>query len=234
MVGSQQPSTDERDQGNDCTEAWRAISFLESEHSSIRYYDEGFLDYFDYFNLDSNIYTACNPRSRMDSTESTGDTTTVAQIRAVAMTVREPKNAGEIADIAGVARNTAEKYLTQLVETNILTTVQHGRETCYYPDPVTQYFNQIRELVETHQKDDLTAELAAIREDIEEWKKSYAVDSPDELRTSVGDEIPAAERRQRQQDAADWEYYEHQATLIKQAIQLYDTIETTRDQRVAP
>lgn len=168
----------------------------------------------------------------MSSTEPTEHTTTAAQIRVVAMTVRKSKNAGEIAESAGVARNTAEKYLNQLVATNTLTTIQRGRETCYYPDPVTQYFDQIRDLIETQQKDGLTAELGAIREDIEEWKKSYEVDSPDELRASVGDEIPAAERRQRQHVAEDWEYYEHQATLIKQAIQLYDTIEATRDRRV--
>jgi len=147
------------------------------------------------------------------------------------MTVREPKNAGEIADSAGVARNTAEKYLTQLVATNTLATIQRGRETCYYPDPVTQYFEQIRELVDTHEKADLTAELAAIREDIDAWKKEYDVDSPDELRASVGDERPTAEHRQRRHDAEDWEYYEHQATLIKQALQLYDTIEATRKHR---
>ena len=167
----------------------------------------------------------------MSSTDSPEQMTTVDRIRAVAMTVGEPKNAGEIAESAEVARNTAEKYLTQLVATNTLTTIQRGRETCYYPDPVTQYFDQIRELVETQGKDDLTAELAAIREDIDAWKENYDVDSASELRASVGDEIPAAERQQRRRDAEDWEYYEHQATLIKQALQLYDTIEETREQR---
>ena len=156
-------------------------------------------------------------------------TTKVDRIREVAMTVREPKNAGEIADYAGVARNTAEKYLTQLVEVDKLTTVQRGRETCYYPDPVTQYFDQIRDLVNEHQKDELTAELIAIRDDIDEWKETYDVESADELRTTVGDDIPASKRGQRRHDAEDWEYYEHQATLNKQAIQLYDTIEATRD-----
>ena len=160
-------------------------------------------------------------------------TTKVARIREVAMTVREPKNAGEIADAAGVARNTAEKYLTQLVEADKLETIQRGRETCYYPDPVTQYFDQIRDLINEHQKDELTAELAAIRDDIDEWKDAYDVASADELRVTVGDDIPATERRQRRHDAEDWEYYEHQATLIKQAIQLYDTIEATRDNRLA-
>ena len=54
----------------------------------------------------------------------------------------------------------------------------------------------------------------------------------DELRTTVGNDIPASERRQRRHDAEDWEYYEHQAMLIKQAIQLYDTIEATRESRL--
>jgi len=169
----------------------------------------------------------------MSDTETTDHMTKVTRIREVAMMVREPKNAGEIADSAGVARNTAEKYLVQLVEANKLDTIQRGRETCYYPDPVTQYFDQIRDLISEHQKDELTAELAAIRDDIDEWKDAYDVASADELRATVGDDIPAAERRQRRHDAEDWEYYEHQATLIKQAIQLYDTIETTRDSQSA-
>ena len=168
----------------------------------------------------------------MSDAGATDHTTKVDRIREVAMTVREPKNAGEIADYAGVARNTAEKYLTQLVEVDKLTTVQRGRETCYYPDPVTQYFDQIRDLVNDHEKDELTAELIAIRDDIDEWKDRYDVESADDLRTTVGDDIPASERQQRRHDADDWEYYEHQTTLIKQAIQLYDTIEATRDTRL--
>ena len=169
----------------------------------------------------------------MSDSGTSDHTAKVDRIREVAMTVREPKNAGEIADAAGVARNTAEKYLTHLVEAGKLTTIQRGRETCYYPDPVTQYFDQLRGLIDEHEKDELTAELGAIRDDIDEWMDTYDVESADELRTTVGDDIPAAERRQRRHDAADWEYYEHQAELIKQAIQLYDTIEATRERRLA-
>ncbi len=169
----------------------------------------------------------------MSETGTTDHTAKIARIRAVAMTVREPKNAGEIADAAGVARNTAEKYLSQLVEADKLETVQRGRETCYYPDPVTQLFDQIRDLINEHQKDELTVELDAIRNDIDEWKKVYDVASADELRATVGDDIPAGERRQRRHDAQDWEYFVPRATLIKQAIQLYDTIEATRENRLA-
>lgn len=169
----------------------------------------------------------------MSDSGPTNHTAKLDGIREVAMTIREPRNAAEIADTAGVARNTAEKYLKQLVVADKLATIQRGRETCYYPDPVTQYFDQIRDLVEAHQKDELTAELGAIRDDIDDWKDEYDIESADDLRTTVGDDLPASERRQRRQDAEDWEYYEHQATLIKHAIQLYDTIETTRESQLA-
>jgi len=169
----------------------------------------------------------------MTDPESTDHTTKLTRIREVAMTAREPKNAGEIADAAGVARNTAEKYLRQLIEADKLETVQQGRETCYYPDPVTQYFDQIREFVNNHHKEELTAELNAIRNDIDDWKQTYDVSSADELRMTVGDDLPADERRQRRHDAEDWDYYTHQATLIQQAIQLYDTIEATRESRAS-
>lgn len=158
------------------------------------------------------------------------------RIREVSMTVDEPRNAGQIADAAGVARNTAAKYLQHLVAADKLATIEHGRETRYYPDPVTQYFDQVRDLIENHTKEELTHELAAIRDDVDSWKDEYGVATPDELRSSVGDEsVSADERRRRIRDAEDWEYYRHQADLIRQAIQLYDAVEATRDgNRVSP
>lgn len=148
------------------------------------------------------------------------------RIREVAMTVREPRNAGEIAESAGVARNTAEKYLDQLVETDTLAVEKQGRETRYYPDPVTQYLDHVRDLIEKHTKDELTDELAAIQADIDAWKDQYGVSNPDELRASVGSEgLSPEERRQRIHDAEDWEYYLHQTELIKQALGLYDPLE---------
>lgn len=155
---------------------------------------------------------------------------TFEKVRAVAMTVREPKNAGEVADAADVARNTAEKYLQQLVEADKLTTVREGRETRYYPDPVTRYFDHLRDLVENHGKEELTDELAAIRTDIEDWQDEYGVETPDALRASVGDpDLSADERERRRRDAEDWEYFERQAAAIRQAIRLYDAVEDTRE-----
>ncbi len=168
----------------------------------------------------------------MTDSDRTAHATKLDRIREVAMTVGEPRNAGEIADAADVARNTAAKYLQQLVETDVLTTVERGRETCYYPDSVSQYFGQIRAFVEQYSKAELTAELDAIRADIEAWQTEYDVSSPADLRATVGDDRSPEERRQRRRAAEDWEYYNHQAELIKQALQLYDGVEAARDSQL--
>lgn len=168
----------------------------------------------------------------MNESNSTDHARKLTRIREVAVTVREPRNAGEIADGADVSRNTAAKYLQQLVETDVLTIIERGRETCYYPDPVSQYFDQIREFVEQHSKAELTAELDAIREDIEAWQTEYDVETPADLRATVGDDHPNKERRQRRRDAEDWEYYEHQAELIKQALRLYDGVKSAHDSQL--
>lgn len=146
------------------------------------------------------------------------------RIREVAMTVREPRNAKEIAESADVAPNTARKYLRQLVETNQLAAAEHGRETVYYPDPTTQRFDQIRELIEEHSKQELIDELDAIESEIDGWKKEYNVDSPDELRVSISGK-PEEERKSRLRDSEDWEYFEHQSEMIGHAVMLYDTVE---------
>jgi predicted ArsR family transcriptional regulator len=158
----------------------------------------------------------------MDSVE------TLATVREVALTVSEPKNAGEIADAAGVSRNTAAKYLTQLAEDDVLLAETRGRETTYRPDPVTQYFEQLRELTSDYTKEELTQELDAIQADIERFKSTYGVDRPDELRATVGGVSDADERARRRRDADDWEYFEHQRTLIQQALELYDGVVNSR------
>lgn len=150
----------------------------------------------------------------------------LARLREVAMTVREPRNAGEIAEAAEMSPNTARKYLDQLVDAGVLETVSVGRETRYAPDRKRQYLDQLRDLIERHSKDELTSELAAIRDDIDDWRRTYDVDTPDELRASVGDDATdAADREQRLRDAEDWEYFAQRATVIQEAITLYDSLE---------
>ena len=155
------------------------------------------------------------------------------RIREVAMTVREPRNAQEIAESTGVAPNTARKYLRQLVETNRLVAIERGRETLYYPDPTTQRFDQIRDLIEKNTKKELVEEIDAIESQIEKWEQEYGVGSPDELRTSISGK-PEEERRSRLRDAEDWEYFEHQSEMIGHAVMLYDAVEKDATEYESP
>ncbi|MEM4780924.1 MAG: hypothetical protein QXG03_05105 [Halalkalicoccus sp.] len=150
------------------------------------------------------------------------------RIREVALTTGEPRNAGEIAQVAGVSRNTAAKYLSQLVRDDVLVAETQGRETTYRPDPVTQYFSRLRELTSEHSKEELTDELSAIRADIESFESEYGVERPDELRATIGEVRSGAERARRRRDADDWEYFEHQRKLLQQALRLYDGVEQSR------
>lgn len=152
----------------------------------------------------------------------------LTRLRDVAMTVSEPRNAGEIAESAELSPNTARKYLDQLVETGILETVDVGRETRYTPDRKRQYLDQLRESIETHSKDALANELDAIRDDIDDYRLTYDIETPDELRASVGDDgVDAADREQRLRDAEDWTYFERRATMLQEAITLYDSLDAT-------
>ena len=156
----------------------------------------------------------------------------LTRLREAAMTVREPRNAGELADTVGVAPNTARKYLEQLVDAGLLETVTVGRETRYAPNRKRQYLDQLRELTEGFTKEELTAELAAIRDDVDAWKREYDVDSPDELRISLGEEeLDASDRERRSLDAEDWEYFDRRATMLQQAIALYDSLEAADSSR---
>ncbi|WP_247729955.1 winged helix-turn-helix domain-containing protein [Halovivax limisalsi] len=150
----------------------------------------------------------------------------LTRLRDVAMTVRGPKNAREISEAADLSPNTARKYLDQLVEAGVLETIDAGRETRYAPDRKRQYLDQLRELIETYAKDDLANELDAIRGDVDDFRRTYDVETPDELRASVGaDGVDAPDREQRIRDAEDWAYFEQRATMLQEAITLYDSLD---------
>ena len=148
------------------------------------------------------------------------------RVRAIALTLQQPRNAGWIANEAEVARATAKKYLEQFVDNGDLVTLEVGRETRYMPDPVTGYLREVRELIEEFDKDTLTSELAAINDEIDAWKDQYDVETAAVLRQSVGDSsIDSEERRKRIHVAEDWEYNQYQRELIQHALGLYDSIQ---------
>jgi hypothetical protein len=147
------------------------------------------------------------------------------RVRHVALTRTTPRNAGWIATEADVSRDTAVKYLSRMAEQGDLEVVETAEGTCYKPDPVTQFLDEVRDLAETHSQEELTAELRDIADEIDRWKREFDVASLAELRQSVGDDdLSAEQRRERLDVVEEWEYDVEMREAIRLAIGLTESL----------
>src|SRR6056297_3835409 len=149
------------------------------------------------------------------------------RVRHVALTQTEPQNAGWIATEADVSRDTAVKYLNRMVDQGDLKETETADGTCYKPDPVTQFLQEVRQLAEEHTLAELTQELNAISEEIEGWKERFEIDSLTELRQSIGSEnLTGEDRRERLEVIEEWEYNKEIRESIQLAISLKSSLST--------
>ncbi|ELZ31322.1 hypothetical protein C474_08472 [Halogeometricum pallidum JCM 14848] len=152
----------------------------------------------------------------------TDDLSAAERVEAVALTVSEPRTANWIAAEAEVAHETAAKYLKRLTDDGKLNADARGQQTTYEPDPVGQYLIEVRELYEEHSPDELAASLEAMNEQIRTWKREYDVETPNELRASLGRIDDVADERERRQAAREWDHLETRRRLVEDALRLYD------------
>ena len=147
------------------------------------------------------------------------------RVQHVALTRTTPRNAGWIATEADVSRDTTVKYLSRMVEQGDLDIVETAEGTCYKPDPVSQFLDEVRDLAETHSQEELTAELRDIADEIDRWEREFDVASVAELRQSVGDDdLSAEQRRERLNVVEEWEYDVEMREAIRMAIGLKDSL----------
>jgi len=144
------------------------------------------------------------------------------RVRMVAETVSESRTANWVAEEAEVAHETARKYLDRLVEDGRLVAHDDGDRTSYRPDPVGQYLTETRELYETHTPEELADSLAAMNDDIRSWRETYGVETPNELRASIGDASDAEDERERRRIADEWERLRYRRQLVEDALRLHD------------
>lgn len=150
------------------------------------------------------------------------------RVEAVAVTVDEPRTANWIAAEAEVAHETATKYLKRLTDDGKLRAETRGQRTAYEPDPVGQYLVEMRELYEAHSPDELAASLEQMNEQIRAWKAEYDVDTPNELRASLGRTDDVTDERERRQVAREWDHLETRRRLVEDALRLYDRFPSER------
>ncbi|WP_226007457.1 DUF7342 family protein [Natrinema salinisoli] len=146
------------------------------------------------------------------------------RVRHVAVTRTTPRNAGWIAEEAGVSRDTAVKYLERMADQGELVVVETADGTCYKPDDVTQFLREVRTLAEEESVNDLTAELQAIGNEIDSWKSTYNVESLEELRQSIGsNDLSPDDRSERLDIIEEWEYN----VQIREALQLAISLQSS-------
>ena len=148
------------------------------------------------------------------------------RVETIATTLSEPRTANWIADQADVKWDTAKKHLEDLAESGVLLVTE---DDTYTPDPTRAYFDHLRELILTSDREELRGELEAIADRIDDWKTNYGVGSTEELEATLADDLPADEIRDRRQALRRWENSLRSRETIRTALQLYDDIQTLTD-----
>jgi hypothetical protein len=145
------------------------------------------------------------------------------RVETIATTLSEPRTANWIADQADVKWDTAKKHLDDLADSGILLVTEDG---AYVPDPTRAYFDRLRELILTNDREALRAELEAIAERIEDWKTTYDVESPDALEATLAEDLPAEDVADRRRALRRWENSLRSRETIRTALQLYDDVQS--------
>lgn len=151
-------------------------------------------------------------------------TTGFDRIRSVASSLSEPRTAGWIAEEAHVSEPTARNHLGRLVDLGVLVSNESARGQTYYPDPVYTRLTALQELVTSNTETELAEQAASVQRDIERWKDRFDVEAPSELRASIAErELAVEEVQERLDAAADWESARYHLSLLRDAIDHYDT-----------
>lgn len=144
------------------------------------------------------------------------------RVRAAARTLRTPRSASWVADETETTRKTARKYLEQLVEDNVLQTIERGGQTLYCIDQLMATYREVATLQREHDREELADTLESMQAQIAEWESAYDVASPSELLASsaeVGDPDEADARRE---IASEWEHLADRVPVVRAALKEYD------------
>ena len=144
------------------------------------------------------------------------------RIRAAARTLRTPRTASWVADETEVSVKTAQKYLDQLVEDNVLRRIEQGDQALYCIDQLMATYREVAALQREHDREELTTALESMRAQLAEWKETYGVERPGELRGSIADLEDADEAEQRREVASEWEHLDGRLPIVRAALTEYD------------
>lgn len=141
------------------------------------------------------------------------------RVRAAARTLRTPRTASWVAEETETTTKTAQKYLEQLVEDNVLQKIERGGQTLYCVDQLMATYREVATLQREHDREELADTLESMQARIAEWEAEYNVGSPSELLASIAGVDEAESRRE---IASEWEHLADRLPVVKAALKEYD------------
>lgn len=144
------------------------------------------------------------------------------RVRAAARTLRTPRTASWVAEETDATTKTAQKYLEQLVEDNVLQKVERGQQTLYYVDQLMATYREVATLQREHDREELADTLESMQAQIAEWEAEYDVESPSELLATTADVGDPDEAESRREIASEWEHLADRLPVVKAALKEYD------------
>lgn len=154
--------------------------------------------------------------------DDTASMTRGERVRAAARTLRTPRTASWVADETETSVKTAQKYLDQLVEDNVLRKVEQGGQTLYCVDRLMATYREVAALQREHDRTELTSSLESMRTKISDWRTAYGVETPGELRASIADFDDEDDIETRREVASEWEHLEDRIPVVRAALNEYD------------
>ncbi|MFQ3318510.1 MAG: DNA-binding transcriptional ArsR family regulator [Natronomonas sp.] len=146
------------------------------------------------------------------------------RVKSVTMTLSEPRPASWIATEAAVSPNTARNHLHRLIDLGVVTATEKDGGRHYYPDPLYTQLRDVRELLQETTKRELSEQAAGLKDDIAAWEAEYDADSPEALRERAAEvDVSAEHAHELVQAASDWELARYRLSLVRDAIENYDT-----------
>lgn len=147
------------------------------------------------------------------------------RVREIATTLTESRSVEWVREEAQISSwQTAKDELEMLAEFGQVQAVEgDDGNTKYAPNYQFRYFNELAELINSHTREELRAEIADIQAEIDEWKHDFAVESRDELESTLTeDDLDSETIRERNRVLRHWERYEDNKRLLEHALELYD------------
>lgn len=149
-------------------------------------------------------------------------TTGEDRVRMVARQLSEPRTANWIASEAGVSHGPTKRILERLVTDGVLRRDEAGPHTTYAPDYRRQAIREATRLRDGDRTvEELTDRLAEMRAQIDEWKREFGVESPNELRASIAD-CDEGETERRREVAREWDHLRGRVEIVAFAVREWE------------